>query len=262
MSDSKAKGQTVGGKEVERAADSVLGMFVQMLSTDAQNTGGALTVERIQFIAESLRTNRELLEPLYESAFQTCIRLFEDGILKEKRENCLGRILVQRFQHMISEDGNLPPDSPEISRLCIPGFIEIVIKTIGQDHYDASYAKARKILGALKEKAGEDTVWNAFCKSEETQALVREVLLALMAQFEDFEKRRTWFIDVMNSEIDHRHRLESESGGPAGWRFKKDHFQRLMQALYTDVPNLGAELENVSERAALATFLTYIDVTP
>ncbi len=260
MSDANGGRQTSGGREVENAANNLLDMFLRMLETDAAHMGGSLTTERIRLIADSLRSNRDAVEPIYEAAFQACFKMFENDVWVDKRVNCLGRILVHHFLHLVSNDENLPVDSPKLSRPCIPGFIEILIMAIGRDHYDACYAKAQEIVARIKEATGKQSVWDEFYVSAEGHALDREVLLSLMEQFDDFDKRRTWFIEVMNTHLDHHHGAEQMGNASAHWQFRTEHFQQLMQALYTDLSGLGDDLQDGAKRAALAAFLARIDV--
>ena len=100
-----------GGTLLVLAGDPFLRKFVRN-----QVYGRTLTFAD-EAPAESLRANRELLEPRYEAAFPSCINIIQDGIWEDKRDNCLGRVLVRRFEPMISNDESLRPDSPEISRL-------------------------------------------------------------------------------------------------------------------------------------------------
>ena len=260
LADANGGGQTSGGREVENAANNLLDMFLRMLETDAARMGGSLTTERMRLIADSLRSNRDAVEPLYEAAYRACFKMVEREAWMDKRVNCLGRILVHHFLHLVSNDENLPVDSPKFSRPCIPGFIEILIMAIGRDYCDVCYAKAQEIVARIKKATGKQIVWDEFYVSAEGQVLVREVLLSLMEQFDDFDKRRTWFIEVMNTHLDHHHGAEQRGNGSAHWRFRTEHFQHLMQALYTDLPGLGDDLQDGAKRAALAAFLARIDV--
>lgn len=260
MSDANGGRQTSGGREVENAANKLLDMFLRMLETDAARTGGSLTTERIRQIADSLRSNRDTVEPIYEAAYQACIKMFESDEWVDKRVNCLGRILVHRFLHLVSNDKNLPVDSPKLCRPCVPGFIEILIMAIGQDLYDACYTKAQETVARIKEATGKQNVWDEFYVSAEGQALVGQILLSLLGQFDDFDKRRTWFIEVMNTHIDHHHGASQGGDAAAHWRFRTEHFQQLMQALYRDLPGLGDQELDGAKRAALAAFLARIDV--
>ncbi len=253
------RGLTAGAGEVEKAADSVLEMFLRMLDTDAEQTGGALSAERARLVAQALRDNREVMAPIYEKAAQACVHVYEEGVWEDKRANCMARLLVHGFEHLISEDLSLPPGRPELSRACIPGFIEIMIMVMGQESYDSCYERARRIVDELKRETGKVSVWDELFASSKAQALVREALMALMGQFEDYEKRRAWFIDVMNSHLDHQQGSE-----PAGerWHFEEQHFKSLMQALYSSVPGLADQVEDGPGRAQLAAFLARIEAVP
>jgi hypothetical protein len=157
-------------------------------------------------------------------------------VWEDKRVNCLGRIIVHRFMHLVSSGENQSADSPELTRPCIPGFIEILIMAIGRDRYDDCYERAQDIVAHLKQETGKQSVWDEFYVSAEGQDLVREFLLSMMEQFDDFEKRRSWFIEVMNTHLDHHHGLEPSADTSANWRFGEEHFKSLMQAFTRTCP--------------------------
>lgn len=213
------------------AAEHLLELYMRMVRREADQLGPAIPLAKLEELAKAVRQNRSLLDTQYAKAFEACTAIIDEASLHEKRQNCLVRVLVNRFEDLLAPMATLSPGDAGIARESIPPFIEILRMSVGLDFYDDCYDRAREIVTEIKRETGRYVVWEEAKTHPQMTALEDAVLVSLAAHFRDFERRQRWFLDIMNG---HLEKVADNAGlAHPHWRFEAQHMKQVMHRLYT-----------------------------
>ena len=81
----------------------------------------------------------------------------------------------------------------------------------------------------------DDVNWNAIYDSDEGSLAGLDALVTIAAHFDDFERRREWFITLVNG---HLTPVSDANKDEAEWEMTEAGFHRFLTALLDDLPAL------------------------
>jgi hypothetical protein len=246
MDDASNAGRTgPGPNPAERAraiAETLIGSFTDRLVSEARGLGGFLTIADLERLSEELHAKAGALQRVFEQGFEEYVRARERAAQGQGRRYPFDRIVVNRFAHLFALGGAYDPD--RVTRKVLPAFFMALDKMLGEEAAETFQAKTRAIVERLSPRREGEPDWDALYADAEARELARDALLAMAPYFEDFAKRRDWFVALVNGHL----------GAPAAadpdpdWVLSPGGFELLADELFGD---LRAALADAEARARL-----------
>lgn len=221
-----------GPHHCEAVAETLVGHFAARLEAEARKSGG-LDAAAIRALADSfIAADSKRFGPIYQRSYEECSQARDLLLWEKARRNPFDRVLVRKFGHLFparpGDDGSR--DGGLLSRRVVAGFVKAVNMMIGPVLYDQCQRKCQAILERHRTEAVFD--WAGVYDDDEAIALTNDVLVVMSHYFSDFEKRRAWFITVVNS---HLGAPEQDQPGDEDWQLDDAAFHQMMLALFEDL---------------------------
>lgn len=211
---------------------TMLGHFLTRLEVDARRTGGSLTFEQINAAATRFVSEMGRFEGVLQRSWDDCSRARDAAAWDKSRRRLFDRVLMKRFAHLFPARSGDDGSSGEavLSRRVIPGFNLAIDKMIGPLLHEQCQRRAHGIIDRLRGKS--NTIdWTQIQYDREARALVNDVLVVVAHYFGNFERRREWFMTLVNSNL-----APAAADDPdPNWQVTPAVFQRLMMALFDDL---------------------------
>lgn len=232
VSKKPGKTTTAGPHYCAAISATMLGHFLTRLQDEARRVGGALTYDQIASAATRYIQEFHRFDGVLQHSYDDCSRAREAVAWDKTRRRLFDRVLMKRFAHLFPARSGDDGSSGEaiLSRRVIPGFNLAINKMIGPILHDQCQQRAHSILERLRGKSGA-TDWSLVQDDIEARALVNDVLVVVAHYFENFEKRRDWFMTLVNSNL----APPAADDPDPNWQVTPQVFQRLMQALFEDL---------------------------
>jgi len=223
-------------------AETLIGSFTDRLVSEARRLGGFLTIADLERLGDDLRGKADALQLVFEQSFEDYVRARERAVQDQARRFPFDRLIVHGFAHLFGDGGTDDPD--RVTRKVLPGFFMAMDKMLGEEPAEAFQAKTRAIVERLAPGANAEPDWETLYADAEARGLALDALLAMAPYFEDFVKRRDWFLALVNG-----HLTAPLAGDPdPDWELSPRGFERLTDALFAD---LRAALADTNVRAQL-----------
>ncbi len=220
-----------GARCCETIGATMIGHFATRLEVEAGKAGGALTAAQIRALAHRfVEREQARFGALYQRAWDECSLMRETHQLESGRRMPFDRILMRRFAPLFpprtGDDGGVGI----LSRRIIPGFNLAIEKMIGPTLHQQCQGKCEAVLDRHALPGG-GWDWETVYADPECIALVDHVLVVVAHYFTSFDKRRAWFMELVNS-----HLAPAAHGAPdEHWRLGDSAFSALMRALFADL---------------------------
>lgn len=220
----------------------------------AAQPGGAPTPEALADLAAHFRGDHALMAERYRTLWAAGGWTRRAADLPDRRGAPMQRLLVERFAHLLAPAGSsltaLADGTPAIQRAAIPGIIAAMATMTPGELWDQARRRCIDIVAGLRMRAGSGFTWEQAERDPEVMQLVDDVRMAVLPYFEDFAKRRRWFVAVVD-----RHQADHYGPDAAGRQVTRQTlldesgFNRVFAAIYRD---LARRLVDPPGRAALA----------
>lgn len=250
-----------GPKACTAIAHTMIGHFTTRLEVEAGKAGGALTAEAIRALAERfLAEEHARFAPTFRRSYDTCSATRDAAQWHSSRRRPFDRLLMHDFAHLYPPRTGDEGEQGVLSRRCIPGFKLALVKMIGPELYDQCQIKAQAILD--RHRLGDGTHdWHAAHADAQARALVTDVLVAVAHYFGSFDKRRDWFLNLVNANLDNTLGSDGEN-----WRMNNHSFAEMMHALFGELrivlikrPDEIAHRHGEHAATAVSEFLARLD---
>lgn len=222
--------QAAGPHWCRSIASAIVHRFAEALAEEA--AAGTLSPERIRALAAQHETE-DPHTPLYRRSWEDCSRAREAAMWEQARRFPFDRILMRRFAHLFpartGDDGGAST-RPTLSRRVIPGINLAVHMMIGPFLYEQCQRKSQAIVDRHREDGGGPD-WEAVYADPEAQILANDVLAVVAHYFANFQKRREWFLSLVNSNLG----PAAKDAPDATWQLDATAFRALMFALFDDM---------------------------
>lgn len=208
----------------------MIGHFVTRLEVEAVKAGGSLTAPQIRTLARRfVESEQDRFAAYFRRAWEACGHEREALQWDGARDQPFERILMGRFAHLFPARGGDDGGGNRLSRRMIPGFHLAVDKMIGPTLFEQCRIRSAAILERhVRPGGGHD--WRAVHADAEARLLVDDVAMVVAHRFTDFERRRAWFVDLVNARL-----APARRGAPDDhWRLSDSAFADLMRALLAE----------------------------
>jgi hypothetical protein len=220
-----------GPKACQAIANTMIGHFTTRLEVEAAKNGGSLSGAAIRALAEHfLKAEGSGFLPVFRRSFDGCTVAREAKQWESARRRPFDRVLMKAFAPLFPPRQGDDGGRGVLSRRVIPGFNLAIDKMIGPMLYEQCQRKSQAILDRHRTSAGTYD-WDHIYADSETHALTTDVLVVVAHYFSNFERRRDWFLALVNS-----HLAPATPGAPdATWLLTEHAFAELMRALFADM---------------------------
>lgn len=219
-----------GPRACEAIANTMIGHFATRLEVEAGKHGGSLSADEIRALAERfLFEEAARFQSVYRRSYDNCSVTREARQWESARHHPFDRILMKRFAHLFPPRQGDDGGQGILSRRIIPGFNLAVDKMIGPTLHEQCQRKSQAILD--RHRVGDGYDWVQVYADPETQALANDVLVVIAHYFINFDRRREWFMALVNARL-----APAPAGSPeAAWTLTENGFSELMHALFADL---------------------------
>ena len=218
----------------------IVGTFTDRLKSEAAIRGGHLTTADIDRIASDLDSKRTQLEAVFRRTFENYVQARERAAFDHARQFPFDRLIVNTFADLFSlRRADLDGDN-RVTRKVLPGFFMALDRMLPPERLAEYQDRCRKILGKIA--GGDERVldWSALYADNDANILLLDALTALAPYFEAFEKRRNWFLPLVNDNL----QVDDEDD----WELTPRGFVNLTLAIFTP---LRQELKDIAGRARM-----------
>lgn len=217
----------LGAPRCKVESHRLLALLLQKLEASAQQSNGAVSIDTIRQEIASLCTSTA---SNFSKVYRDCLVLLSDEVWEEKRQNALGRLLINDIEAHLTSQVNPDINSDKIPRRAIPPMLNLMSTLVGEPLFQNCYEEARHLRTKLQAEQGKLAVWQEFFAHKEAQRIKTQLLVALSRRFTDFDKRVNWVVQVMNSQLDHQVTVKELDGRPQ-WTLRPHHFYNMMDSL-------------------------------
>ncbi|CAA7614553.1 hypothetical protein [Magnetospirillum sp. SS-4] len=220
-----------GPRCCETVGATMIGHFATRLEVEAGKAGGSLTAARIRALARHfVETEQARFHAYYQRAWDECTIRRETVLLENSRRMPFDRVLMRRFAHLFPPRTGDDGGEGVLSRRIIPGFTLAIHKMIGPTLQRQCHDKCEAIMERhALDRGGWN--WDAIHGDPETRAVVNDVLVVVAHYFSSFQRRRDWFMDMVNGQLTPVRRGASDEH----FRLGESGFSALMRALFADL---------------------------
>lgn len=220
-----------GPKACEAIAVTMIGHFTTRLEVEAARLGGTLDAADIRRLAESfLEHEIARFDAVLRRSFDGCTATRAARQWESTRKRPFDRVLMKAFAHLFPARQGDDGGRDVLSRRVIPGFNLAIDKMIGPALYQQCQLKSLAIVERHRSATGAPD-WDAVHADVETHALTNDVLVVVAHYFGNFERRRDWFLTLVNA---HLAKVPPDAAD-ALWQLSEQGFAELMQALFADL---------------------------
>lgn len=212
-----------------------------------------LTPSELRALAQRFKADPEIMADRYQTLWNAGGQAKHGADIPDRRAAPLQRLLVERFAHLFAPSGSdlrtLADGSAAVERQAIPGILAAFATMAPGNLWDRARRRTVDIAAELRMRHGPGFNWEHVERHPEVQALMDDVRMAVLPYFEDFEKRKRWFLGVVD-----RHQADNYGPDADGMPVLKktllddDGLTRVLAGIYD---NLAVRLASAKDRAAL-----------
>lgn len=205
-----------------------LNLLARELKRAARDGGGAIGEQEIDKVLEAFRSpDSTVLSAICLAAWDDCGAIFEVEGRGEDRKAPFHRLLVWPFDYLLPERGDRDGAAGTVSRRVIPGYLAAIEDLVGPVLFGRQQERCHELVRSTRAAKGGAFRWEDVYTDRHSQIIIDDILVALAAEFEDFEEQRDWFIGLVNDAMP----LPTNGSGHAV-ALDDDGFKMIMQAIY------------------------------
>lgn len=242
--------------QLKVTADLTLRHFVEALLH--MGSAGTVTAGQVRDLANAFEADEGEIDHICRSVAAASVSdRTAWGMNQESRRDYLGRVLADRVSPLLVTH-ELAVTTPGVfSRRAVPGFLHVVSAVLGMDGLKpyreacaaiadrmAVEAQSNEVILGTAPAVGFD--WLEFFEDPEVMGIVDAIRIRIAGVFDDFERRKEWFINVVQNTMAG---LASAAQSSEVETFGEPEFLALMRAFYAD---FQPRISNAGKRSALA----------
>ena len=217
----------------EALAKSVVSDFSDRLIKEAKTRGGYLSVSDLELLNKDFQKKASELEVAFEKSFEEYIQDHERKSWVNSRRRPFDRMLVKTFSHLLEDDSRKIKRSKYVSRRMLPGFFVALNLMLGTDVRNDYQGKCRAITKLATQQNGKEFDWDDIYENEDARAIAFDALVEIASNFSDLKKRREWFVDLVNSNLNATSAEADED--IKNWTMSAQGFDEFFDALMSEL---------------------------
>jgi len=206
-------------------AASVVNSFVGRLKTEAQSKGGYLSVADLDSLQGEFTAQAKAITGVFEQSFDAYAEARDRAEWDKMRDLPFDRIMVKQFSHLFHEtDANR---FDRVTRRMLPGLFAALNMMLGEEIIEEYQDNCHVMVARLREDKGSEFDWDDVYASQESAAIILDAQVAIATHFDDFAKRRDWFIELVNGILAP---ADPANKDDEGWELTPAGFNRFLGA--------------------------------
>ena len=212
-------------------AETIVNSFLDRLRVEAAKHGDHLSTANIETLRYEFERKADALQAVFQKSFEDYVHARERAFWDNAREFPFDRQMVDTFAGLFPSPGAGLGENA-LSRRMLPGFFVALTLMISAEMLEDFQRRAREQVDALKAAKGEAFNWQDVEASPEIAEIVIEALVLIVLYFDPPEKRRHWFIAMVNDHLGPAN-VDREGAGAEAWQMTDSHFDAFVGALFT-----------------------------
>lgn len=228
--------------------DTIVATFTDRLKSEAAKRGGQLSAADIDRLAGELDRKRAQLEAVFRSTFESYVRARERAAFDHARQFPFDRLIVNTFAELFTPQRADMDGLDRVTRKVLPGFFMALDRMVPPEKLEEFQERCRKVVSQIS--SGEERVmdWRALYDHPEAKELLIDALAAFAPYFEDLDKRRHWFLPLVNDNL----QVDPDDD----WSLTPEGFYTMALAMFMP---LKRELEEAAGRLRMMNRHSAID---
>ncbi len=228
--------------------DTIVATFTDRLKSEAAKRGGQLSAADIDRLAGELDGKRAQLEAVFRSTFESYVRARERAAFDHARQFPFDRLIVNTFAELFTPQRADIDGLDRVTRKVLPGFFMALDRMVPPEKLEEFQERCRKVVALIS--SGEERVmdWRALYDHPDAKQLLIDALAAFAPYFEDLDKRRQWFLPLVNDNL----QVDPDDD----WSLTADGFYNMALAMFMP---LKRELEEAAGRLRMMNRHSAID---
>ena len=214
--------------------------LIKMVET---STHGLSTNDIRSFLDEYKSQTLAANTPVFKTHFQRCLNRREQEVFDPNRRQPFKRVLTMRFIDLFPPEGALNSNSPYVSRRILPGLFSALEKMVGSAPFAPGYAACRDASESTKDANG-GIIWEDLYTHEAALDAVDNLLMRLVAHFDNPMKRVIWMLSIINNDLADPHEFDFEGRANQDWQLDERGMINVLRHLFR---NLRHRLSDQSE---------------
>lgn len=212
-----------------KLAETVVANILERMKEEAHRNRGQLGIHDIDALKGEFETETQALAKEFEKSFEAYVSARERAAWANKREYPFDRLIVKNFSHLF---GDRSAGFDRVSRRMLPGFFMAMGMMLGPDVVDEKQERCKVLVEKIRVEKEDEFDWTDVYESPDKDDVVMDALVPMALHFDDFEKRREWFISLING---HLSPLTADDKDEKGWEMTPQGFNVFLSALLSDV---------------------------
>ncbi len=220
-------------RQSKELAEGLVLSFTYRLIDEARAKGGYLSVADLKKLNKDFEKKTTELEVAIEKSLDDYVLDHERKSWHNSRKRPFDRMIVKTFSHLLEDESHRIRRSEHVSRRMLPGFFIALNLMLGTDIRDSNQGKCRAIVKLVSRQNGNNFDWDHIYENEDTRAIVFDALIDIAGNFTDLDKRRDWFIDLVNA---HQEPLAGGADDETEpWVMTRQGFDEFFEALMSEL---------------------------
>jgi len=218
---SKAQGEVL--------AKAAVTSMVDKMRAEAHRKG-SLSVADIDAMRGELQSEAVALSATFANTLEEFAEARDRANWDEKRDYPFDRLIVKRFSALFKETDMSRFD--RVSRRILPGFFLGLNMMLGPEAVEHLQERCRLVVERVREEKGEAFDWEDVYAAKDARTLVLDALVDIAVQFENFERRSEWFVELINGHLTPAEDVPKED---AGWELSPAGVKTFLITLLDDL---------------------------
>jgi hypothetical protein len=217
-----------GPTRLKSLAQILLDRVADHLCDAAANCDGKLDPAGIQASLDEFhrRTDPDITD-FYRTGWNECLAVIDEVRRESSRRMPFERLMVKPFAPLLPTAHHAVEPGKGLSRRILPGFLSAMQQMLGPVLLEQYQDRCRELVRIIQTARGNDFEWEDVYADPTSQVIVNDVLVHISKHFADFDRRRTWLIGVIATEMP-----LGENTVERVWCFREAEFHMLMDALF------------------------------
>ncbi len=220
-------------EQSQNLAEEVVLSFTYKLIDEARAKGGYLSVADLKTLNKDFQNKTADMKLAIEKSFEDYVVDHDRKSWSNSRTRPFDRMMVKTFSHLLEDESRRIKRSELISRRMLPGFFVALNLMLGADMREAYQGKCRAIVKIVGQRTDGDFDWDDIYENEDARAIAFDALVDIAGNFSDLNKRRGWFIDLVNSHL--APVTETAEGEAEAWALNAAGFDEFFEALTSEL---------------------------
>jgi hypothetical protein len=237
MMDSDGPELGPGPTRLKSLAQILLERVADHLCDAAVSCGGKLDPAGVQASLDEFHRRADPdITDFYRTGWNECLAVIDEVRRESSRRMPFERLMVKPFAPLLPTAHERVDPGRGLSRRILPGYLLALQQMLGPVLLEQYQDRCRELVRIIQTARGKDFKWEDVYTDPTSQVIVNDVLVHISKHFVDFDRRQTWLIGVIATEMP-----LGEDPVERDWCFRETEFHMLIDALFKP---LRMQMEN------------------